>query len=130
MNTILLSKDMKDIQHIIHNNDHIELNNTQNLVDMTILYINIENTYNMLICLWIYYDYTIYTYNHIHMSELFQHLELSNRMMQAATPAIVLASSCHSRENGGEMALKKQSQLSVVPKLVSVKSWYMLKNVT
>ena len=47
MNTILLSKDMKDIQHIIHNNDHIELHNTQNLVDMTILYINIENTYNM-----------------------------------------------------------------------------------
>lgn len=41
MNTILLSKDMKDIQQIIYNNDHIELNNTQNLVDMTILYISI-----------------------------------------------------------------------------------------
>lgn len=41
MNTILLSKDMKDVQQIIYNNDHIELNNTQNLVDMTILYISI-----------------------------------------------------------------------------------------
>ena len=62
------------------------------------------------------------------MSELFQHLERSNRMMQAATPAIVLASSCPSAHvadslsgEWGRNGPQKQSQLSVVPKLVSEK---------